>query len=285
MFLASHGLRASPALGQHFFIHRSMLQSIVKAAGFPLDETVIEIGPGIGHLTWTLLDLGYAVHAVEKDRRFAEMLTSLAERALDPNRRPSLLRADALETDFTQLQIKTGATGVIGNLPYNVAVPILFHVAYSGAPFKRLGFMVQKEVGERMAARSGEKPYGRLSIVLQYLYDIQPVQLIPPHAFFPAPKVESLFVTLTPRDGADPGFAKRFLERVAKIGFSHRRKKLRGVLRGAIIEKRVLDDAFLQQAADRFNFDDRAEHWPLETWIDFARLVESTPRIARIEDA
>ena len=278
VFLESQGMRTARALGQHFFLNHAMLHDILQAAAYPHEGKILEIGPGLGHLTWALLEHGLDVVAIEKDQRFATLLETVIERAPEWHSRVEVRRDDALKTDFGALQEETGARYAIGNLPYNVAVPILFHVAYSQAHFDQMGFMVQKEVGERMTAPHGKKPYGRLSIVLQYLFDIEPTLLIPPSAFFPPPKVESLFVTLKPRPGADKEFAKRFLERVVHVAFLHRRKKLRKVLRNSIIERRTLDDDLLDRAAERFHFEDRAEHWPVQQWVEFAHFIQEQPR-------
>ncbi len=272
-----YGLHLTKALGQHFLIQRDWMTAILTRSTIPSEGCVIEIGPGVGHLTWLLLERGLKVVAIEKDRRFVEMIQELA--AIEPayKDRLRIIEGDALKTDFKALQQETGARCVIGNLPYNAATPILFHLAYSGAPLECLCTMVQKEVGERIMSDSGCKAYGRLSVVLQYLFDITASDVIPPYAFFPAPKVNSLVLTFIPKPGADIEFAQDFLERVVHVGFLHRRKKLRTSLKGSIVQKRILSPEFLSNAESEFNFDDRAEHWPVERWAAFAEYVQSQP--------
>lgn len=280
-FANSRGIRLTKALGQHFFLQKDWLASIANKAHLPHEGHVIEIGPGLGHLTWILLERGLHVTAVEKDRRFASMLAELSEIEPDYAGRLEIVEADALKTDFVELQRRTGATCVTGNLPYNVSVPILFHLAYSGAPFDQLCFMMQKEVGERILSESGCKAYGRLSIVLQYLFDIEPVETLPPHVFFPPPKVESMVMTFLPKPGVDIEFAKQFIERVVQLGFLHRRKKLKSSMKGGIVQRRVFDPAFFEQAGGLFDFDERAEQWPLSRWIEFADYVRSLPAASK----
>lgn len=276
-FLDRHGMRMSRALGQHFFIHRSMLRAMLRKFDIPEGSRVIEIGPGMGHLTALILEKEAHVVALEKDKRFAAMLKEVISQVPEWWPRTDIRVLDAMEADFAALQQETQASICIGNLPYNVSVPLLFRIAYSGAPFSKLGFLVQREVGERMKAVCGEKPYGRLSVVLQYLYTIKIVGEAPPHAFFPPPKVQSLFVRMEANPESELEFAERFLERVVRVGFLHRRKKLRGHMKGAIVERRVFDDAFMERAAQEFDLEDRAEHWDHETWVRFARFVKDTP--------
>lgn len=270
-----YGLRLTKALGQHFLIQRDWMAAVLNRSDIPREGCVIEIGPGVGHLTWLLLERGLNVVAIEKDRRFAEMIQELA--ALEPayKNRLRIIEGDALKTDIKTLQQETGARCVIGNLPYNAATPILFHLAYSQAPFECLCTMVQKEVGQRIMSESGCKAYGRLSVVLQYLFDITASDVIPPYAFFPAPKVDSLVLKFSPKPEVDVNFAQQFLERVVHVGFLHRRKKLRTSLKGSSVQGRDFSPDFLLEAEGEFNFDDRAEQWPVEQWVAFAEYVRS----------
>ncbi len=274
-FMESAGFRYSRALGQNFLINRRVMESVLDAIAFPRSGRVIEIGPGLGQLTWLILERGADVVAVERDRWFAAWLPEMLEQFDFGAARLRVIQQDALETDFRQLAEEHQAARVIGNLPYNVSVPILFHLAYCGFRFEQTAVMLQKEVGERILAHPGTKSYGRLSIVLKYLFSIQKVKTIDPGSFCPRPHVESVFLTLEPLPDADVEFARLFLERVIHIGFLHRRKKLRKQLQGAIVQRRVLDADFLREAEQDFNLDDRAEAWPIETWVRFAELVRS----------
>ncbi len=273
-FLQANHLYFSKALGQNVFLNRELMVSLLNRAEFPTEGRVIEIGPGLGHLTWILIQRGLSVTAVEKDKTFSRLLTELA--TMNPPNADNLevIHEDALKVDFASLAKDRQIEHVIGNLPYNVSVPLIFHLAYSGAGFKSLYFMIQKEVGERIAADCGTKNYGRLSIVLNYLFDVSKIRLVSPRDFFPQPNVESVFMKFETNEEADITFARAFLERVVHIGFIHRRKKLRKQFRGAVIKRRVFDDELMEKIEAAFDLDQRAEEWPLETWLRFARFVQ-----------
>ncbi len=276
-FLQKYDLYLSRALGQHFLLNPKILRSMIELAELPKHGHIIEIGPGIGHLTWQLIDHGLSVLAIEKDRTFARILNHLEEerQSLMETKTTTLtvLNQDALDVDFSQLIKDYTVDSVIGNLPYNVSVPILFQLAYTLPRFQKICVMIQKEVGERILAQPGTKSYGRLSIVLKYLYSIRKLRTIPPSAFFPPPKVESIVIDMIPKPQADLEFAQKFLERAVHIGFMHRRKKLRKQFLGSIIEKRELDSSFMEQAENEFNFDQRAEEWDLQTWVRFSEFI------------
>ena len=167
---------------------------------------------------------------------------------------------------------------MIGNLPYNVATPILFRLAYCPFRFEGIFVMIQKEVGDRITASPGSKVYGRLSIVLNYLYHVKKIRVIPPNAFFPMPKVDSIVLQfLSPNPDTDLHLAQTILEKIVKTGFLHRRKKLRKQLLGITMETLIFDDSFLTTAEQEmgFDFEQRAEQWPVETWVRFAHYINN----------
>ena len=188
-----------------------------------------------------------------------------------------IINQDALETDFSKLAEESGARHVIGNLPYNVAVPIIFQVAYSQYRFESLNVMIQKEVGSRMVATPSSPDYGRLSIVLKYLYEIKKIRSIAPSCFFPPPKVDSVFIRLTAKENIDLDFCRNYLERVVQIGFQHRRKKLRSQLKGAIVARRILTN-HIDALEHHFNLDQRGEEWPLAVWLQLAETIQQMPQ-------
>lgn len=275
-FMESEGFMMSKALGQNFLINRNLMNSVLDACNFPREGCALEIGPGIGHLTWLLLERGLNVVAVEKDRLFAERLPRWRERWDFRESQLTVLHQDALETDFRAIAEMYHVTHAIGNLPYNVSVPILFQLAYCGHRFESICVMVQREVGERILADARNPQYGRLSIVLKYLFDIKKIKTITPGAFFPQPKVDSVFMKFTPKPEADVEFAKKYLERAALIGFMHRRKMLRKNMQGSIIQRRILSD-LLPEIEENFNLDNRAEEWPITEWVRFAEFIRSCP--------
>lgn len=281
-WLQNRGLRASKALGQNFLCDKNLLHALLDDIQLPTSGNVIEIGPGLGHLTWQLLAHGLNVTAVELDNSFIHSLHDVNQERmslLQDQNPPALnvIRQDALKTDFSQLINETGATHVIGNLPYNISVPLLFQLAMTEPPLQGIHAMIQKEVGDRILAETGTKEYGRLSIVLNYLCEIKHIRTVSQNVFLPKPKVSSVFLSLLPKAETDKEFVRLYLERLVQLGFRHRRKKLRSQLKHAIIEKRVLDDNFMKAMETQFNFDCRAEELSVEEWVAMAEYVRSQP--------
>ncbi|MBT8148954.1 MAG: 16S rRNA (adenine(1518)-N(6)/adenine(1519)-N(6))-dimethyltransferase RsmA, partial [Gammaproteobacteria bacterium] len=209
-------------------------------------EHIVEIGPGQGALTFALLDAmtgNSRLSLLELDRD----LVALLQPRLQNYAQVELLQADALQYDFSQLAAAGAASPplrVVGNLPYNISTPLLFHLlqqrSADGAQplFRDMHFMLQKEVVQRICAAPGSKQYGRLSVMTQYLCDVEQLFLVPPAAFRPAPKVESAIVRLLPF-AQPPAQAQNFaqFETLVKAAFSQRRKTLKNNWRGLVDEK------------------------------------------------
>ena len=219
--------RAKKRFGQHFLTDRHYVERIVRAMAPARDDAMVEIGPGTGILTRELAKHVAHLHVVEIDRDLAAAL-----RREFPDDAVSVHEADALDFDFASLP---GALRVVGNLPYNVSTPILFRMASLAGRLRDAVFMLQKEVVERMVAEPATPEYGRLSVMLQYRFDMALLLRVPPGAFTPPPKVDSAVVRMAPL-GADRLRAKdeAVFERVVAASFSQRRKMLRGALRGAV---------------------------------------------------
>ncbi len=230
--LEAHGLLARKSFGQHFLLDLNITRKIARLAA-PLEgRAVIEVGPGPGGLTRALLEAGATVIAVEKDPRFLPLLAELAAVA---DGRLVLVEADALKVDEAEL-LAAHAPGlparVISNLPYNVGAPLLVKWLHQARRFEALTLMFQKEVAERIAARTGSDAYGRLGVLSQAVCEAAIVMNLPARAFTPPPKVESAVVQLTPRaDGPEPRLLAA-LERVTQAAFGQRRKMLRSSLKG-----------------------------------------------------
>ena len=217
--------RAKKSLGQHFLVDTHYVGRIVVAIRPQPDDVMVEIGPGPGALTRPLLATLHHLHAVEFDR---DMVARLA--AEFPDERLTLHQADALAFDF-------GALGpdlrVVGNLPYNISSPLLFHLAEFATRIRDLTFMLQKEVVDRMAAAPDTSDYGRLSVMLQSRFAVSKLFTVPPGAFLPPPKVDSAIVRLVPLpiEAVPYRDLKLFAEVVARA-FGQRRKTLRNTLKG-----------------------------------------------------
>ena len=212
--------------GQHFLHDPGILRRIVELISPQPDERLIEIGPGEGALTLPLLRAAGRLTAIELDRDLIEPLRAKAQGigALE------VINADVLTVDFTALAAG-GALRVVGNLPYNISTPILFHCLGHAAAIADMHFMLQKEVVDRMAAAPGSKTYGRLSVMLQLRCSVEPLLRVPPGAFRPPPKVDSAVVRLVPLPAnALPDVDAGMLERVVRAAFGQRRKTLGNAL-------------------------------------------------------
>jgi 16S rRNA (adenine1518-N6/adenine1519-N6)-dimethyltransferase len=213
--------------GQHFLADRSILARIIDAIDPRPGESILEIGPGPGVLTQPLVERAGRIQAIEIDR---DLAASLRNR-FTPEQL-ALVQGDALSFDYAALPERTR---VVGNLPYNISTPLLFRLAEAGDRFADLHFMLQKEVVDRMAADASSADYGRLSVMIQHRFQVEPLFDVPPGAFRPPPKVESSVVKLVPRGTDDVGdIDEAVLRRVVTAAFSHRRKTLANALSGVI---------------------------------------------------
>ncbi|WP_313251908.1 16S rRNA (adenine(1518)-N(6)/adenine(1519)-N(6))-dimethyltransferase RsmA [Stenotrophomonas indicatrix] len=221
---------AKKQLGQHFLADRYYIDKIVMAVNPKDGDRLVEIGPGQGAITLPLLRVHPKMTVIEFDRDLIAPLTAAAE----PLGELTIVNRDVLRVDFTEL-----ADGqpirLVGNLPYNISSPILFHALEHAAVISDMHFMLQKEVVDRMAAGPGSKVFGRLSVMLQAYCEVTSLFVVPPGAFRPPPKVDSAVVRLVPRDPAsiDIKDHKRFAE-VVKAAFGQRRKTLRNALNNVV---------------------------------------------------
>lgn len=226
--------QARKRFGQHFLHDESVVDAIVRAIDPQAGDIMIEIGPGLSALTAPLLDRLDRLIAVELDRDLARRL-----RATWSEDRLQVVEADALTVDFSAMATMTrpGPGGdarlrIVGNLPYNISTPLLFHLMRWADQVLDQHFMLQREVVDRMVARPGDSQYGRLSVMLQARYRMAHLFDVPPEAFDPPPKVMSAIVRMRPlaagefRQPHDPALFEQLVSRV----FEHRRKMIRGSL-------------------------------------------------------
>src|SRR5690606_28191961 len=263
---------AKKSLGQHFLHERGVVEKIILAVDPRPGDRIVEIGPGQGAMTFPLLRRHGALTAIEFDR---DLLAPLAE-AARAHGDLSLVHADVLDVDLTALA--AGAPmRLVGNLPYYLSSPILFHALDHAAAIRDMHFMLQKEVVDRMAAGPGSKVYGRLSVMLQAGCAVTPLFKVAPGAFRPAPKVDSAVVRLVPRPPGAAGIADhaRFAA-IVRAAFGQRRKTLRNALAG------LLDAAAIEAAGLRP--DARAEQVPVEGFVRLARSEEHTSELQSREN-
>ena len=233
---------ARKRFGQHFLTDRVAIDAIVDAIAPNPGEALIEIGPGLGAMTFPLLERCERLTVIELDRDLAARL----------RRQPALsvIEADVLNVDFVTLSQAAGQPlRVVGNLPYNISTPILFHLLPVAAQVLDQHFMLQKEVVERMAASPGSKVYGRLSVMLQWRYDIESVLDVEPESFDPPPQVRSAVVRMRPlpaRGDVDAAL----LGELVTVAFSQRRKMLRNTLGRWLDEHGFAGEFDLQRRAE-----------------------------------
>ena len=257
---------AKKHLGQNFLHDHGVIANIVLAINPQPGDAIVEIGPGPGALTFPLLKKHGALTAIEFDRDLHAPLQAAAQ----AHGTLHLIEGDVLGVDFSALAAQRGdAHGqirLVGNLPYNLSSPILFHALDHAAAIRDMHFMLQKEVVERMAAGPGSKVYGRLSVMLQAYCAVTPLFIVPPGAFKPAPKVDSAVVRLVPKPQAAIGVAHPpSFANVVRAAFGQRRKTLRNALQG------VADSAHIEAAGLRP--DARAEQVEVAGFVRLANLL------------
>lgn len=226
-----HGHQARKRFGQNFLHDPGVIERIVRAIHPKPDDAIVEIGPGLGAITEEILAVNPTLQVVELDR---DLIPVLRTKFFNyPEFR--IHEADALKFDFGQLVEDGNRLRIIGNLPYNISTPLIFHLLNHSGVVRDMHFMLQKEVVQRLAAVPGDNNYGRLGIMAQYFCKVQPLFEVGSGAFRPAPKVDSAIVRLVPHDTL-PHPAKDLgtLQAVVRSAFNARRKTLRKALGGMI---------------------------------------------------
>ena len=234
--------------GQHFLTDGAVLAAIVDAIDPRPGEALVEIGPGLGAMTNPLVARCGRLTVIELDRDLARRLRERPEL--------NVVESDVLKVDFVALAQSAGQRlRVVGNLPYNISTPILFHLLGAVEHVIDQHFMLQKEVVERMAASPGNKDYGRLSVMLQWRYHIESVLDVPPESFEPPPRVDSAVVRMQPLP-ARPDIDTALLSELVMVAFSQRRKLLRHTL-GRWLEQRGFVGTFdVQRRAEEVSVAD-----------------------------
>lgn len=247
---------ARKRFGQHFLTDDSIIHGIIQAIDPKAGEPMVEIGPGLAAMTQPLVERLGRLHVIELDRDLAKRLRE----------HPHLhvIESDVLRVDFTALatQLAAPKIRVVGNLPYNISSPILFHLLEHVAVVQDQHFMLQKEVIDRMVARPATSNYGRLSIMLQWRYNMEDVLFVPPDAFDPPPRVDSAVVRMVPLN-TPPKLDAKLLEEMVQVAFSQRRKLLRHTLGKWLDQRRF---------GGQFDVQRRAEEVPV---ADYVALVQS----------
>ncbi len=263
--------RARKRFGQNFLHDQGIIDNIIRAVNAKASQNLVEIGPGQGAITSALLASGAPLNAIELDR---DLVSILQQRFSDqPNF--TLHQADALRFDFGKLHQGSGQLRIIGNLPYNISTPLIFHLLsqQQSTPglIQDMHFMLQLEVVNRLAAPPGNKTYGRLSIMTQYYCQVESLFEVPPEAFNPRPKVTSAIVRLTPHQKiAHPANNVSTLQSLLRAAFNQRRKTLRNSLKEFISK----------QAMETLDIDlgKRPETLSLEQFVDISNHIDATKK-------
>ncbi len=247
--------QARKRFGQHFLVDSGMIHLIIKAIDPQPQDALIEIGPGLGAMTKPLLNCLDAMAVVELDRDLVKFWKNQAIQKLQVH------ESDALKFDFQawakeqrallQKNAPEARVKIVGNLPYNISSPLLFHLMSAVADVDEQVFMLQAEVVERMAAQHGDSEYGRLSVMLQSKYHMENVLDVPPECFDPPPKVNSAIVKMIPRQDINLTTKEyESLERVVSMAFAQRRKVLRNNLASIKDVLKLSDDVLGLRAQD-----------------------------------
>jgi len=241
--------------GQHFLADQAIIDAIVRAIDPRPGQAMVEIGPGLAALTQPLVERLGRLSVIELDRDLAKRLRCHPQ--LD------VIEADVLTVDFAQLADALAPAGirVVGNLPYNISTPILFHLLGYVERVVDQHFMLQKEVIDRMVAEPATADYGRLSVMLQWRYAMENVLFVPPESFDPPPRVDSAVVRMVPRNNAASVDAAH-LSQLVQVAFSQRRKLLRHSL-GRWLDERAF--------AGTFDLQRRAEEVPVDQYLALAQ--------------
>lgn len=261
--LDTHGLRPSRALGQNFVADPNTVRRVARLADLGGDDSVLEFGAGLGSLTLALAETGARVVAVELDRHLLPVLRSVVEPV-----GVEVVAGDAMTLDIVSLLAErgTGPWSLVSNLPYNLATPLVLRTLVEVPSVQRLLVMVQREVGERMAAKVGDAAYGSVSVRVAYFATSTLAGKVPASVFIPRPRVESVLVRLERRpevavDPAEVAYAR--LAAVVKAGFGQRRKMLRRSLAGVVDPEAFVRSGIRPEA--------RAEELTVEDWGRLAR--------------
>ena len=255
--------KARKRFGQNFLIDHGIIRDIVRAVHPQKQDLIVEIGPGKGAITQLLADSCDNLSVIELDRDLVPWLKVKFEK--HPNFH--LYQADALQFDFAQLIQNDQPLRIVGNLPYNISTPLIFHLLSYSSQVRDMHFMLQKEVVKRMAAQAGDSAYGRLGIMVQYYCEVENLFEVPPTSFDPAPKVDSAIVRLVPYKNIPHKATNiKTLENLVNVAFQQRRKTLRNAL------KQLLDPEVMEQLP--IDTSARAEEISLAEYVATSNLLD-----------
>jgi len=239
--------------GQNFLVDNQIINRIIAIISPKKNDNIVEIGPGMGALTFPLLEHLNYLSVVEIDRDLISLLKSKKQKKL------TIYEADALKFNYGQI---SNNLRIVGNLPYNISSPLLFHLLSEKNKIIDMTFMLQKEVADRIVAKHGSKTYGRLSVMMQTFFEVESIFTVPKESFVPQPKIESSIIYLKTRDNPLTENTK-LLEKIVKVSFSQRRKTLKNCLK-----------SILSQEQTEIDLSQRAEMLSIENFITLMKDYE-----------
>ena len=250
-------IRAKKHLSQNFLTDENVINKIIRSFNLEEDDHVIEVGPGYGSMTFPIAEMVDSVDVIEVDKNLVEYLNEH-----DQNQLVNVIQADALEFDFATLK-KKRKIRLIGNLPYHISTPLLFHLLGFSELFQDFHVMVQKEVADRMVSIHNNKTYGRLSVAIQSRCDADKILDIKPGAFQPRPQVLSSIVKLVPKALLRTELQPQ-LDPIIKMAFNQRRKKIRNSLKKLFDSEEILNCGIDPNA--------RAENLSVDDYIKLSEI-------------
>ncbi len=257
---------AKKRFGQHFLHDPNIINQIIQHIQPEKDDIIVEIGPGPGALTIPLITHLKQLHVIEIDRDWAARLPgSLAIHNPGSQNKLVLHNQDVLKFNFKQISSKPESIRLVGNLPYNISTPIMFHLVRYSHLIKDMVFMFQKEVAQRICAAPNQHAYGRLSVMMQYFFETQIIMQLAPGAFKPPPKVDSAIVRFTPKRHQQTVDAA-ILKLITTTAFNQRRKTIRNTLKKLFTEQQLIE-AGINPAL-------RPENLSLEQYIQLCQLYQ-----------
>ena len=263
--LARHGLAPSRALGQNFVVDPNTVRRMVRLAGVGPNDHVVEVGAGLGALTLAIAETGATVRALELDRGLVRVLAEV----LADNPNASVVEADAMNADWTGILLGAPSWMLVANLPYNIATPLVADLLDKVPAIEKMVVMVQREVGERLAAGPGHPAYGAVSVKVSYWAKARLLGDVPPTVFMPRPKVMSTIVEITrrPAPAVDAGVDRQLVFALVRAGFGHRRKMLRRSLAGLVTAEHFAAAGVRPEA--------RAEELDVADWGRLTAVVQA----------
>ena len=238
-------------LGQHFLIDENISKKIVNAVNLKEFDKIVEIGPGKGALSKYLFDFSDKLILIEYDTESVEFIKSSFKK-----HNPNIIKKDFLKYNLKDVLTQTSKNLIIGNFPYNISSQIIFKILENYLLVGNLIGMFQKEVAERIISKPNSKEYGIISVKTQLLYDVKILFDVSPNVFFPKPRVNSSVISLTRKENININFDLKLFDKLVKLSFQQRRKKIKNSLKKLDIKENILEDSIFELRPEQLSVND-----------------------------